>query len=325
VRRHVARWPRDALVVSTTASQTGLIGTSSRAGREEEQLNFLAALAPHYGDDWWFNAHYAMAHSELGHQNTARPLIERSIAQNPRNAPAAHALAHFHYENGENEAAISFLTNWLRDYPRNGFFRGHLSWHLALVHLAGGEVEEGFRLYADAFATADYSGPALIKLMDGPSYLWRAELAGQPRDLERWQVLHEFAHRAFPRPGTPYADWHIALVDAAVGDWASAEARTLEMEEMVRTGRYPAGETVPAVARAFTAFARGEFDTVIDAIEGMLSERERICGSRAQIDLVEFTLLKAYLAAGRLGDLRRRLTSRRSGPRGVPVAGLAAA
>jgi len=60
----------------------------------------------------------------------------------------------------------------------------------------------------------------------------------------------------------------------------------------------------------------------IDAIEPMLAERERICGSRAQIDLVEFTLLKAYLAAGRLDDVRRLLQSRRPGPRGIPVAGM---
>jgi hypothetical protein len=52
VRSHVAAWPRDALVVNTAANQTGLIGTSGRLGREQAQLDFLAALAPHYGDDW---------------------------------------------------------------------------------------------------------------------------------------------------------------------------------------------------------------------------------------------------------------------------------
>jgi len=110
---------------------------------------------------------------------------------------------------------------------------------------------------------------------------------------------------------------------------APAKANSLWPRSQGRTGgradRYPAGATVPAVARAFTAFARGEFGTVIDAIEGMLPERERICGSRAQIDLVEFTLLKAYQSAGRLEDLRRRLAARRPGPRGIPVAGLATA
>jgi tetratricopeptide (TPR) repeat protein len=322
VHSHVAGWPRDALVVSTAANQTGLIGTSGRAGREQAQLDFLAALAPHYGDDWWFNGHYAMALSELGHLAAARPLIERSMAQNPRNATGAHAMAHFHYENGETAAAIAFLRSWLEDYPQRGAFRGHLSWHLALGYLEQGEIEEGLRLYTDAFAADDYSGPALVKLMDAPSYLWRAELAGHPRDHARWQVLHEFAHRTFPRPGMAFADWHVALIDAVVGDSTAAEARAQQMDEMARGGRYPAGPTVPAFARAFAAFQRKDFAAVIDAIEPMFGERDRISGSRAQIDLIEFTLLKAYLASGRLDDARRLHQARRPGPRGIPVAEL---
>jgi tetratricopeptide (TPR) repeat protein len=325
VRSHVATWPRDALIVSIAANQTGLIGTSGRAGREQDQLDFLQGLAPHYGDDWWFNGHYAMALSELGHQAAARPLIERSMADYPRNASAAHAQAHFHYENGETGLAICFLRCWLEDYPRNGFFRGHLSWHLALGHLEQGDVEAGLRLYADAFFADDYGGPKLVKLLDAPSYLWRAELAGHPRDPARWQLLHEFAHRAFPRPGAAFADWHVALIDAVVGDATAAEARAQAIDEMVRAGRYSAGPTVAVLARAFAAFQRQDFSTAIDAIESVFAERERICGSRAQLDLVEFTLLKAYLAVGRLDDASRLRRARRPGPRGITVAGLEAA
>ena len=46
--------------------------------------------------------------------------------------------------------------------------------------------------------------------------------------------------------------------------------------------------------------------------------------SRAQLDLVEFTLLQAYLSAERLDDARRMLSARRRGAPGIPVAGLAA-
>jgi tetratricopeptide (TPR) repeat protein len=321
VRKHVATWPRDALVASTAANQNGLIGTSGRAGREQDQLDFLTVLAPHYGDDWWFNSHYAMALSELGHHEAARHRIERSIAEYPKNASAAHALAHCHYENGESNAAISFLRSWLNDYPPNGAFRGHLSWHLALAHLEQGNLAEGFRLYDEAFAADEYYGPALFKLLDARSYLWRAELAGHPRDHARWQVLHEFALRTFPRPGVPFADWHIALIDAVVGDATAAEAGERELDEMVRAGHYSAGPTVPVLARAFAAFQRRDYLTAIDEIESVFDERERISGSHAQIDLVVFTLLKAYLAIGRLDDVRRLLQMRRH-LGSIPVAGL---
>jgi tetratricopeptide (TPR) repeat protein len=322
VRKHVTQWPRDAVAASIAANQTGLIGTSGRAGREQDQLDFLTALEPHYGDDWWFNSHYAMALSELGHHAAARPRIERSIAEQPRNGFAAHALAHFHYETGERDAAIGFLKPWLADYPPEGTFRGHLSWHLALAYLERGELDEGLSLYHTAFAADDYHGPALIKLLDGPSFLWRAELAGHPRKPELWQALHAFAHKSFPRPGTAFADWHMALIDAVVNDTSSAVAREREIEEMISAGRYSAGPSVPTVARAFVAFQRQDFGSAITLIEAMFAERDRLSGSRAQIDLVEFTLLKAYLATGRT-DEARRLVDRRRGPRGIPVAGLA--
>ena len=182
-------------------------------------------------------------------------------------------------------------------------------------------MEEGFRLYDSALAADEYHGPKLNKLLDASSYLWRAELAGHPRDHTRWRLLHEFAHRTFPCPGVPFADWHIALIDAVVGDAAAAEARDRELDEMVRAGRYPAGPTVPVLACAFAAFQRRDYLTAIDAIELVFGERERICGSRAQIDLVVFTLMKAYLATGR-GDHVRRLLEMRRASGGIPVAGL---
>ena len=40
-------------------------------------------------------------------------------------------------------------------------------------------------------------------------------------------------------------------------------------------------------------------------------------------DLIEFTLLKAYLNADRLGEANHLLATRRPGPTGIPIAGLA--
>lgn len=321
VRAHVAQWPRDAVVASTAANQTGLIGTSGRAGREQDQLDFLAALAPHYENDWWLDSHYALALSELGHWREARRRIERSITMEPRNAFAAHSMAHLQYETGEPEASITFLREWLSEYPRNGAFRGHLSWHLALALLGEGRVDEGFALFEDAFAAEEYPGPKVVKLMDAASYLWRVELAGHPRSEARWRRVHEFAHQAFPRPGMAYADWHVALADAVAGDTEAAEARARELSDLATAGRYPAGAGMAAIARAVVAFERKDYAAAIATLEPVLPERERFSGSRAQLDLLEFTVLKAYLDSDRLEEARRLLAARRPGPRGIPVAG----
>ena len=137
-------------------------------------------------------------------------------------------------------------------------------------------------------------------------------------------MMHAFANSAFPRASVAFSDMHIALAQAVAGNDAALEARAREMDELGRKGRYPSGPLVPMVAHAFTAFERQEFSAAIDALEPIAAELERIGGSRAQLDLVEFTLLKAYVSMDRLDDARRMLSGRRRGSSNIPVAGLRA-
>src|SRR6516162_4583670 len=152
VHSHLNAWPRDAVVLGTTAFTNGLIGSSGRAGQKRALLELLDGLAPSYGDDWWFTAHHGMALSENGQRDAAGPKIERSLAQNPANPWAAHATAHLAYEEGDPAAACAFLASWLPTYPRNGSLYSHLNWHLALGQLEVGDTAAAFRLFRDAFA-----------------------------------------------------------------------------------------------------------------------------------------------------------------------------
>jgi hypothetical protein len=93
---------------------------------------------------------------------------------------------------------------------------------------------------------------------------------------------------------------------------------------LATTGRYPSGAYLPALAGGFAAFERADFAAAIDAFAPVARESERIGGSRAQHDLIEFTLLRAYLETGRLAEARCLLGERRPGASGVPVLGAAA-
>jgi tetratricopeptide (TPR) repeat protein len=324
VQAHLNAWPRDAVVLGTTAFTNGLIGMSGRAGQKRALLDLLERLAASYGDDWWFTAHHGMALSENGQHAAARPKIDRSLAQNPANPWAAHARAHLCYEEGDPDAARAFLASWLTGYPRNGALYSHLSWHLALGHLEAGDTAAATRLFQSAFAPDVHSGPPRGKLNDAVSFLWRWELAGHPRDAAAWRVMHDFANSAFPRAGAAFSDMHIALAQAVAGNAAALASRARQVDELARAGRYPSGAFVPAVSHAFAAFERRDFAAAIDALEPIGDELERIGGSHAQLDLVRFTLLKAYVCADRPDDARRMLSMWRVRVSAVPVAGLAA-
>jgi len=324
VHAHLDAWPRDVAVLATTAFTNGLIGGSGRTGQKRMLLELLDRLAPSYGDDWWFTAHHGMALSENGQRDAARPKIDRSLAQNPKNPWAAHARAHLCYEEGDPNGAGDFLASWLGTYPRDGLLYSHLNWHLALGHLEAGDAAAALQLFEEVFAPDVHSGPARGKLNDGVSFLWRWELAGHPRDAGAWRTMHAFVTAAFPRAGVAFSDIHIALAEAVAGNTAALEARERQIDELARDGGYPSGPLVPAVSRGFAAFERRDFSATIDALEPIAGELERIGGSRAQLDLVEFTLLKAYLGADRPGDARRMLDGRGRGSPHLPVAGLAA-
>jgi hypothetical protein len=128
-----------------------------------------------------------------------------------------------------------------------------------------------------------------------------------------------------PLPGSGLADLHVILAQAVMGDDSGLDSRSRRMEEMARDGRYPSGSYLPTLSRGFAAFERGDFSATIELLAPLAAENERIGGSRAQHDLIEFTLLKAYLEAGRAEEARRLLGARRPGASGVPVAGLASA
>ena len=321
---HLAAWPRDALVVSVGANPNGLIGGSGRVGQKHQIAVLMDSLAPHYGDDFWFTSYHAMALSEDGKLAVARAKVERSLAANPNNAHGAHGFAHVCYESGEPDTARAFLSSWLATYPREGFFYGHLSWHLSLCEIQTGNWEEALRLYRDALALDRHSGGPQQKISDGAAYLWRSELAGQPRDTAAWRGLYGYTNSALPRPGNGLADLHVILAHTVMGDDAALNVRARQMQELAGEGRYPSGSYLPALARGFASFEREDFSGAIAALAPLAGQNERIGGSRAQHDLIEFTLLRAYIEANRLQEAKRLLDFRRPGASGVPVKRIAA-
>jgi tetratricopeptide (TPR) repeat protein len=321
---HLKEWPRDALVVSSAANPNGLIGGSGRIGQKRQIAELMDSLASHYGDDFWFVSYHAMALSENGQLAEARKKIERSLAANPNNAHGAHGLAHICYESGDLETARAFLSSWLASYPRDGFFHGHLSWHLSLCEIGAGNWEGALRLHRDSLTWDRHSGGPQQRISDGAAFLWRAELAGHPRDAAAWQALYDHATDSLPRPGNGLADLHVILIQAVMRNDPAIDGRARQIEELARDGRYPSGSYLPRLARGFSAFEGGDFSEAIETLAPLAGENERIGGSRAQHDLIEFTLLRAYLNVNRLDEVRQLLGARRPGASCVPVQGLGA-
>src|SRR5262245_29551708 len=306
-RAHLDDYPRDAMVLAPCTSVFGLIGFSGRAGREQELLALMDSLATAYGEeDWWFLGMHAFAQVECGDIAAALMKVERSLTRHPRNAHAAHIRAHVYYESGEREPGLAYLVEWWSSYPKESQLHCHLAWHIALWELELGRAARAWEIYHAHLKPGASWGPPINTLTDSASFLFRAELLGEERKSGLWRDLSAYAAHTFPSPGITFADVHGALAHALAGD--SDALQRLEAD-----ARGPAADVVRCLAQAFGALTRSAWADAAASLSSIVATHERIGGSRAQRDLIEYALAVSLLRAGRREEARTYLERRRLG------------
>ena len=318
IHEHMKSWPRDAMALAPATSVFGLIGFSGKVGREVDQLAILEPFEKHYGDDWWYRTQLAFAQIELRQLDDGARNIDKALAGYPRSAHAAHIRGHLFYEVGDREAGLAFLTDWMKDYARDGLMHCHNSWHLALWSLETGRHAEAWRIYDDALRPGAAWGPQINVATDGPAFLLRAEMAGQERRPERWRELADYATKWFGKSGLGFVDMHTVLAYAMAGD-----KKTLAT--FVESPRGATADMLPAMAQGFEAYADGKWARAASEITPLLDTHERLGGSRAQRDLLEYVVTTALVRDGRAAEAREQISKRRphnGNGKGFPVAGL---
>ena len=322
VREHLREFPRDVVALAAANGIYGLIGFSGRQERNEDMLELLDGLAPAYGEDWWFLGAHGFARTEALGWKAGAPLIERSLALEPRNAHGAHAWAHVFYERGEDEAGATFVERWMPDYPPEAALHCHLSWHRALFEMGRGRPDAALAIYESSIGPGRSLGSPFSTVVDAASLLWRRELAGAAPRPEAWRALAAHVATTFPSPSIAFLDVHCAVALAAAGDGSALERWVARLREAEAQGKVPAGPVVPAVAAAMGAFVAGCYAEAIAGLAPVLDHLVRVGGSWAQRDLFEHTLLAAYVRAGRPAEASALLARRVTRQPSVPVAGV---
>lgn len=283
IRAHLIDHPRDVMIAQTCMGVFGMIGFSGRRGREAEQLAFTTTLLPHLGDDWWHQSQHAFALLEVG--RTA-------------------------------EAGLRYIDDWRNGYSKEGLLHCHVSWHIALWALELGDIAKMWSVLDADVAPGGAEAPPINIMTDTASLLYRAELAGHDVPAERWSAISDYAKLCFPKPGIAFADAHAALARAMAGN---SEA----LERIVTDAAGPAAETVARVAEGFGAVARQDWAASATHLVGSIADHERLGGSRAQRDLIEFALAGALLRQGKGDEAKRLLAMHRPvSTRAGMVAGL---
>lgn len=296
---HLEAWPLDALVLSLPLGAFGLFAFSGMADHDQARVDLCERHAGHYGDDWWFLTYRGWSLIENGDVGAGRALVQRAFALRRHNANAAHALAHAMFEDGSGQEADALIADWLPEYGRAGLLHGHIAWHQALVALDEGNAARALAIYTDRVRPEASLAAPINVVTDGASFLWRLHAYGHAVPQALWEEAAAYAARAFPRGGHAFVEVHLAILAAAMGDRARAEADATV-----------AGPVVPAIHRALLAFAEGDWRCCARMLEPIAAEVVRIGGSHAQREVIEDTLLIALMRSGAAAKARALLDDR---------------
>jgi tetratricopeptide (TPR) repeat protein len=299
---HLDSWPRDVVVLQR------LYFIWFWQGRFPEILQLTSRLLPAYGEDSFVLGLHAFALEQADRCREAVSAAEAAIARNQEDAWAVHALAHALYEMAAFDEGAGRLPPAIHPCQRLNWFRNHLVWHLALMHLSRGDYARAVGMSRAAFERA----PSAIAgdLHDSVALLWRQDLLGLPVGA-RWRPFAAIARERLDRQGLLFHAAHLGMALAGAGDWATAEAQMAILRQ-----RAPKDSTglvrdvlIPLV-EGLQAFAREEYRTAIDRIEPLRPRIVELGGSRAQRDVFHDTLLEACFRAGDADRAARLLAER---------------
>ena len=151
----------------------------------------------------------------------------------------------------------------------------------------------------------------MLVLADSASFLWRWRLYGTAPSLDQeWAEVAAHARQHFPRASLAFADLHAALAEAAIGDEDAVRGRVAGLESLARDGRLPPGEAAAALCAGLAALGRGDTAEAARVLKAALDDLPRIGGSHAQREVVEDSLIVAFLSSRQSGKAARLLRSR---------------
>jgi tetratricopeptide (TPR) repeat protein len=305
------RYPRDVLALQVAHAFDYITGDLDRMNDR------VAAVLPAWSSELpGYHAVLAMhgfSLEECGEYKRAEDAARAALALNPLDARAHHVMAHV-FEMSERPAAgVRWMNQHLAAWGVDSVIVTHGWWHLALFHLAQGQLDQAVALY-DKRIRAGHS-IEISDMIDASALLWRIQLLGGNTGT-RWTELAAAWAPTIDDGFCSFNDLHAMLAFVGARDWDSARRLELAVAEAAsRPTRY--GETtrllgLPA-CRALIAFGRRNDTLAIALLASLPAVAHRLGGSHAQRDVLHLTLMHAIermrQATRRFGTTQLRIAA----------------
>ncbi len=303
-----AAYPRDALALQ--AGHLIDFYTGDARMLRDRIARALPAWAPGRPGHHAVLGMYAFGLEEMGDYTEAERVGHQSLAIEPHDAWAKHAVAHVMEMQNRLRDGVAWMTREPEMWSTGSSFAIHLWWHLALFHLEAGETDEVLALFDGPI----YGKPSAVVLdmIDASALLWRLELAGVGVGA-RWQALADNWLPLATAGNYAFNDLH-AMMAFVGADRVDAQLALLDAQRAVleRTDDNAAftREVGAPATRAIKAFGDGDYRLATQLLRPIRRIAHRFGGSHAQRDVLDLTLIEAAIRNGNT-TLARALTAER--------------
>ncbi|MFT3808493.1 MAG: tetratricopeptide repeat protein [Micropepsaceae bacterium] len=240
----------------------------------------------------------SFGHEEAGEYARAEALGRAAVEAEPRDAWAAHAVAHVLEMEGRVPHGLDWIEGTKGGWDEDGLLAYHLWWHAGLMRIDRGDIAETLAIY-DRHIAAGGLGQAL-ELVDASALLWRLWVLGHDVGPRWREVADKWALRV-QHGISAFNDVHAVMAFAALGMDAEVDAQIATLERSAAgsdTNAVMARLAGLPVARGFAAFGRGDYAGALANLMEAMPRAAAFGGSHAQRDVLGWTAMEAAVRAG---------------------------
>lgn len=247
---------------------------------------------------------------EAGHYLEAEDVARSCVEMNYSDSWGVHAFAHCLEMQGKTEEGIRFMTEREVYWGHDSYLKIHNRWHLTLYHLERAEFDKALSMH-DRFmmVTADSE---VMDLHDSAALLWRLGLFGVDVG-DRWEKVADGYADVAEQSYMAFTDIHAMMAFAKTGRWSEADRQIAALEQVAQENKHAAkviGLVGLPLIRGFRAFGEGNHREAANLLSAHRHSGHMIGGSVAQRDILNLTLLEAYLKSGDRNNARGLLAER---------------
>ena len=294
--RHLMSYPHDILAHQVALRLDGFQGRFPLgAGRSARALPLWSKEQAGYG---MLLSFYGFGLEETGDYAQAEVMSRTAAELEPYGYWPHHAVSHVLEMTGRPQEGLAWMASreplWCRKSNTN---QVHIHWHKALFHVELGQYAAALILYDEAILPT--LRPVGTSLCNATALLWRLETLGTDVGKGRWTELSRLWQGR--SGGSVFNDIHAGMTLLRAGEakaFEDLQAAAMEVasSEVAQAAAYRAiGAPVLEALRAFESGAHAR------AVELLLPARFdvwRMGGSKAQRDLVDWTLTEAAVRGG---------------------------